>query len=316
MNKQWKKFNALGSEIIIVANLREDQASLLDQAERIVIDFEKRFSRFVAESELSRFNDFAGGEIELSETMRQLLVAAKDFNLLTGGIFDPTIIGGLEAIGYNRRFDELNQAAVLRPSANSAQIRQQFFHRPRLDQLSISGNKTIKPAGFRLDLGGIGKGYIVDFLSHGLFGGIVDCWISAGGDLAVKGSDQNMTGWKIGVQDPHTPEREIFSVWTKGNDCGIATSGIHKRRGGQGDTLWHHLIDPRTGIPVVNNILAVTVISPSAEQADVFAKTVLILGESKGLEFIERQDGSAAIIFFNDGGMTFSKQALNYIKRE
>lgn len=316
MNKRWKKFNALGSEVIVVADLRDDQTHLLDQAEQTVFEFEQRFSRFFKESELSRFNDFAGGDIKISQTMAELLVIAKEVNELTGGIFDPTIIGSLEAIGYNRRFDELYQTTVLRPSGNSEEIREEFFRRTKLDQLKITGDTAIKPAGLRLDFGGLGKGYIVDYLSNGLFAGIADCWISAGGDLAVKGSDQDAVGWKIGVQDPNSPEKEIFSVWTKGGNCGIATSGIHKRKGGQGQAAWHHLIDPRTGLPVANNILAVTVISTDAKRADIFAKTVLILGETAGLEFIERQSGSAAIIFFKDGGMVFSKQALNYIKRE
>lgn len=316
MNKRWKKFNALGSEVIIVADLRDDQTHLLDQAEQAVFEFEQRFSRFIKESELSRFNDFAGGEIKISQTMAELLAGATEAGRLTGGIFDPTIIGSLEAVGYDRKFDEISKAADSRPAIDTGKVRENFLQRQQFPQLKINGDLAIKPAGLRIDFGGLGKGYIVDYLSNGLFVGIADCWISAGGDLAVKGSDQDAIGWKIGVQDPNSPEKEIFSVWTKGGNCGIATSGIHKRKGGQGQTVWHHLIDPRTGLPVANNILAVTVISADAKRADIFAKTVLILGETAGLEFIERQAGSAAIIFFKDGGMVFSKEALNYIKRE
>jgi thiamine biosynthesis lipoprotein len=222
----------------------------------------------------------------------------------------------LETVGYDRKFDEIIKEPVSQKTVDVGKIQENFLHRPRLRQLKIKGGEAFKPEGLRLDFGGLGKGYIVDFLMNGLFAEIAECWISAGGDLTVKGSDQDTVGWKIGVQDPNTPEREIFSVWTKGGNCGIATSGIHKRKGGQSQAAWHHLIDPRTGLPVENNILAVTLIAPDAKKADVFAKTVLVLGEAQGLEFIERQKESAAIIFFKDGGMAFSKRALNYIKRE
>ena len=114
------------------------------------------------------------------------------------------------------------------------------------------------------------------------------------------------------MQNPNNPGTELFSIHTLGETLGIATSGIFKRQGVKGQVAWHHLIDPRTGLPVDNNILAVTAIAPDATRADVFAKTVLILGESAGLKFIERQPGSACIIFLKTKGIRSSERALRY----
>lgn len=223
----------------------------------------------------------------------------------------PTIIGSLEKVGYDKSFSLIG--AGREEEVNVEQIKQNFLQRTHFDQLEISGNKIFKPVGLRLDFGGIGKGYLIDLLSTEIFSNVENYWISIGGDLVVKGEDKPGESWKIEVQNPHQPEQEIFSVNTFGSKMGIATSGIFKRKGRSGNFEWHHLIDPRTGLPVENNILAVTALSPGATRADVFAKTVLILGEVEGLKFLEQHTDSAAIIFLKNDEVIYSKSALKFL---
>lgn len=313
MEVLWKKFNALGTEIIISAYLNPDQKNILEEAEKIILNFNNRFSRFLNDNELYKFNNFSGEEFKASDMMADLLRESKKLYLETSGAFDPTVIGSLEAVGYDKSFEKIGEGVDGKSGVDVIKIREDFLKRPRMSELIISGNKIIKPKGFRVDFGGMGKGYIVDFLADNLFSGIKNFWISAGGDLVVKGEDQNKKGWIIGVQNPIEPEKEIFSIKTKnGEKLAVATSGVFKRAGKKGDYNWHHIIDPRSGFPVENNILAVTVISSNAKRADVFAKAVLILGEKEGVDFIESQKDSACIIFFKDGGLKMSKDAIKY----
>ncbi|NTW22391.1 FAD:protein FMN transferase [Candidatus Falkowbacteria bacterium] len=307
----WKKFSALGTEIIISAALKPGEENKIDSAEKEINDFEKRFSRFIVGNELYKLNSSAAGEFEASPVMSDLLREAKGLHEETGGLFDPTIIGSLEDIGYDRSFVAGAQDEETEP-VDAGKISKRFAARPRMSELVIDGNLVRKPAGLRIDLGGLGKGYIVDRLADGIFKDVEDFWISAGGDLVIKGNAEGSKGWKVGVQNPNKPEKEIFSVVTKGEKVGVATSGIFKRRGQRGGVDWHHLIDPRTGLPADNNIQAVTAIASSAARADVLAKTVLILGEEEGLRFIDGQPDSACIIFFKDRGLKFSERAFNY----
>lgn len=131
--------------------------------------------------------------------------------------------------------------------------------------------------------------------------------------MLVKGGQQAGGGWKIGVQDPKRPEREIFFIHSRGEKIGIATSGVFKRKGRAGDFSWHHIIDPRSGLPAENEILTVTAVAASAKQADILAKTVLILGQGAGLGFINGQPDAAAIIFLKNGQAIFSQRALPYL---
>lgn len=303
----------MGTEIVITAALLPDEEYMLDEAERAVHDFERRFGRFVPGSELNQLNIVPAGSFAASRGMIDLLTQAKHFYEETGGIFDPTIIGSLERVGYEKSFGEIEEDVPDGGEAPDTRVIQRaFLDRPKMDDLRIEGGIVVKPEGFRIDLGGIGKGYIADVLGNGLFADVPDVWISAGGDLFVKGSSEGAVGWWVGVQDPHTPAKEAFSIQTSGEKLGIATSGIFKRKGVRGGFEWHHLIDPRTGLPVENDILAVTVVSMSAMQADVFAKTVLVLGQEKGLEFIDAREDSACVIFLKERGELFSKRAANY----
>lgn len=313
METKWIKFNGLGSEIIIVANLEIGQEYLLEQAKTNVQNFENSFSRFIKKNELDNFNNFSEGKFAASELFVQLIRDSQSLHAETKGIFDPTIISSLEKIGYNKSFTEIVSTNGV-PTEVQA-ISRDFSNRTKLSELRIDGNTVEKPVGLRIDFGGIGKGFLADYLSDNLFKFVENFWISLGGDIVIKGhqKDDEKKGWKVGVQDPNEPATEIFSIKTGGKKLGIATSGIFKRQGVNGGVSWHHIIDPRTGLPVENNIIAATVISSSAKRADVFAKTVLILGEKQGLELIERENDSAAILFFKGGGAAFSKRAPQYL---
>lgn len=307
----WREFKALGTEVTITVALEAEQKNVLIAAEQEVLDFEKRFSRFVADSELSVLNNSQDTKQKISEIMSELLMSAKYYYSKTKGIFDPTILSSLEAIGYNQSFDKINSKS---DKINLKELAEKFATRSKMDELKIVGRAVNRPPNFKIDLGGIGKGYIVDLLGQKFFSDIPNYWISAGGDILASGCQENGAGWEIGVQNPTKPDQNIFYIDTSGKKLGIATSGIIKRSGRTGNFKWHHLIDPRTGFPVINDILSVTVISSSAMKADILAKTVLIMGEADGLDFIEQENDSACIIFIKNKEPIFSNRAKTFVK--
>ena len=70
----------------------------LDACFAIFRDFEARYSRFLPESELSRFNRLT--DYPASEEFYNLLSTARDYWSVTDGVFNPTIISALEQSGY------------------------------------------------------------------------------------------------------------------------------------------------------------------------------------------------------------------------
>ena len=115
------------------------------------------------------------------------------------------------------------------------------------------------------------------------------------------------------VQDPLSLKDDIGHITLScGELAAVATSGITKRRGTKGDLAWHHLIDPSTGLPSKNDIIAVTVLAPTTTAADILAKAVLIAGKEKGMEFISHYEDTGCIIIDTKGVIMVSDHMKKY----
>lgn len=305
----WRQFVALGTEIMIMADIDGGKSLILDRAEQEVVAFEQRFSRFLKNSELSYLNNSSDAWYRVSPMMLNLLKAAKDYFTITDGVFDPSILNNLESLGYNQSFDKINNPS---DSSSSTSIEIDIVTPTSFKDLIIENEKVFWPKALRIDLGGIGKGYLVDYLSNYLFAEVGSYCLSAGGDLIVKGNEEGKIGWEIKIQDPYNSNSDILTLQTSGEKLAVATSGIFKRQGIREGNHWHHLINPLTSTPVNNNILAVTAIADTAIAADIFAKTILLLGEEKGRQFIDRQPLAAGILFSKLGEIIYSKKVKNY----
>ncbi|HMK07966.1 MAG TPA: FAD:protein FMN transferase, partial [Anaerolineales bacterium] len=166
------------------------------------------------------------------------------------------------------------------------------------------------PAGTRLDLGGIGKGWAADRAVRRLSrtgAALVD----AAGDIAVSGPTASGDPWPIGVADPAHAERQLAVLMIgKG---GVATSGRDYRRWRQGGLWAHHIIDPRTGRPAQTDVLSATVVGPSARMAEAAAKAVLILGSREGLGWLEGRPALAGLVVLDDERVLTSRRMKPYL---
>ncbi len=312
MPNYWKKFESMGTEIILSAELPENEKNIIEDAQKYIQDFSVRFSRFIDNNELGELNGANGRKIEGSPLMLDFLRQMKEFHQLTGGIFDPTIIGTLENLGYDRDFALIENGT--KRKTNITEINKRHFERVPFSALHLDGRTAQAPSGFRVDSGGSGKGFIVDQTAQKLFSQTDNFWISAGGDILARGQGESGFGWEISVEDPKDPDENIFTLDTHGEELGVATSGVIKRKWSNGEKEYHHIIDPRSGSPVKNDILSVTAVARTASRADIFAKTVLILGEEVGLEFISRYSDAECIIFFKNKPPHISRGMYKYIK--
>ena len=315
MLNYWEKFDAMGTEVVLSALLEEDEEGIIAEAKEFILDFSDRFSRFLPGNELFALNSANGKRIKISPLMREFLIQAKKFHQETGGIFDPTIIGALEEAGYDRDFSLIEKnVSGKRKGSENEKDQAKYFSRVPFDALEVTEEGARSPKGWRIDTGGSGKGFIVDQVARKFFSEVENFWISAGGDIFFSGHREGSLGWEVGVENPLFPEENIFTLKTNGERLGVATSGIIKRKGVKDGQAWHHLIDPRTGKPVNNDIMAVTVMAPDTQTADVLAKTVLILGKESGLELIENRLGTECIIFFQNAKPLISRNMLKYIR--
>jgi thiamine biosynthesis lipoprotein len=174
--------------------------------------------------------------------------------------------------------------------------------RPDWSLIRFAGRPSVaRPAGLRFDLDGVAKGWIADRALALLWrhpGAIVD----ADGDLAIRVAPGD--AWEIGVADPTTPGFDLAVLRLRGSDStpscfGLATSGVSVHRWVSARGVGHHLIDPRTGSPADTDVVQATVLASSAREAELLAKTAVILGSVGGLDFLDRSGALGAVILTN-----------------
>jgi thiamine biosynthesis lipoprotein len=113
------------------------------------------------------------------------------------------------------------------------------------------------------------------------------------------------------VANPADPETQLELLLIERG--GVATSGRDYRRWRQNGAVRHHIIDPRTGRPAETDVLSATIIAPSAEDAEVAAKTALILGSRAGMAWIEARPSLAGLLVLEKGEVMQSQQLKRYL---
>jgi FAD:protein FMN transferase len=271
-----EEFWAMGTTISML--LPESRAEMGEQSVRALFsEWEQTLSRFLPESELSQLNQHAETPVAVSDLLYTVLATALTAAQATEGGYDPALLDQLMQLGYDRSFDDL-VAVPFDPI-----IPGEPGGRWRGIKVDPIRRRVTLPAGIKLDFGGIAKGMAVDAALEQLrLSGICPAMVNAGGDLAVIGLPLDAEQWPIAV-----PGQE--RLWTIPLLQGaMATSGIARRHWWQGETLRHHLLDPRTGLPAQSDLWSVTVVADRCEQAEVAAKVAFILGSRQGADFLRR----------------------------
>jgi thiamine biosynthesis lipoprotein len=299
-------FRAMNTEVEVqlYAEAGEDHAEAVEGVQRMFDTAEERMSRFKPDSELSRLNRSAGSTRRVSPLLFDVVEAAVWAASITGGIFDPTLLKAMEAIGYDRSFEQIGAGS---DGEATVTARGQYWtidlDRPR--------QEITLPSGVGLDLGGIGKGWTVDraadwLAGHGPF------LINAGGDLYAYGTPPGQAGWSIGVADPWEMERDSVRVQVR--QMAVVTSTTSRRHWQRGERTMHHLVDPRTGQPAATDAVSVTVIAPRAALAEVYAKAALILGVEAGQAWLNRIPDVEGLLVREDGQLVYTDGFTNYLE--
>lgn len=244
---------------------------------------ESTCSRFREDSELCRLNHQVEKEITISSEMLSILTDAFRFYKETKGIFNPCVLTSLEDNGYARSIEYIKgQVVVPLPSTAVTTTRSPFTLYKEQQTVTLHA---------KIDLGGIAKGWVIDRAAERLekmgYG-----FINVGGDIRIFG--ELPRALNIGIESPFDDKQMLSSIQVTSG--AVATSTSMKRKWIVNGEWKHHLIDPRTGQSSESEILSATIAAPTAVEADVWAKTVLLLGEEQGKEWIKEKWTQAVLI--------------------
>jgi FAD:protein FMN transferase len=258
------QFRAMGSDAHVIVVGGPD--GLAELAHRRIDELEQRWSRFVETSEVNELVRHAGTPLAVSPETVQLVERAIDAWRLTGGSFDPTVLGDVIRAGYDRSFDKLPshpRAGASNLVAGCCDIR-------------IGADGVQLPSGTGFDPGGIGKGLAADLVTDEITAaGAAGVCINLGGDLRVQGEPPAGDAWTVAVEHPWATE-PIVNLGL--HDGAVATSTTLRRRWEVDGEARHHLIDPGTGRSSDTDLTLATVVAGEAWVAEVLAKAVLLRG--------------------------------------
>jgi thiamine biosynthesis lipoprotein len=263
-----------------------DPVEPLAETAEWILGLHRRLTRFEPSSELSRLNARAGEWVEVSDVLHELLEEALVAYEVSGGLVHVGVLPALIAAGYDRTFDQLLQVRPTDP--------QKRWIPPLPELLRLRPSTARLAPGAAIDLGGLAKGWIADRAVERMGpNSLANC----AGDLMARGAGPRADGpprldgsradrWSPLDAPMHGegwPVRFADRTLLL-HDMAAATSGTTKRRWG---TQSHHIIDPRTGRPAASDLVEVSVLATSALDAEVLAKTALLLGSDAAVGYLE-----------------------------
>ena len=137
--------------------------------------------------------------------------------------------------------------------------------------------------------------------------------INLGGNVLCIGEKTDNSAFKIGIQKPFADRSETIAVMDI-RDKSVVSSGIYERCFEQDGTLYHHLLNPKTGYPYDNGLIAVTIISDQSVNGDALSTTCFALGLEDGMKLAESLDDVQAFFVTSDYEIHYTRDFQKKIK--
>ncbi|MCF8113402.1 MAG: FAD:protein FMN transferase [Desulfotignum sp.] len=249
-------------------------------------------SMYDPDSDISRFNQIdAGQPFRLSRDFGQVMAVAETVFRLSGGAWDGTVkpLVDLWGFGTKQSSNTLPDPAAIADALSCTGF----------EHLILENNHLLKKKpGITLDLGSIAKGYGVDAIARLLALSKIDNFlVEIGGELFGSGVNRHKKPWSVGITDPAgiASDSGLYTIITLDNKA-IATSGDYRNFLEIQGKTYSHIIDPKTGFPVNNQVVSASVIAGTCTFADGLATALMVMDPADGLALVNRLEDTACLI--------------------
>jgi len=283
-------------EISSYGSDKDKISKAIESSFREIERIENLFNRFDSSSAISMINRMAGmQEVSVNSEIYDLIKRSIDYSRISGGAFDITVAPLVELWDKAKREKKLPDPEDIKETLKAVGYKNIVLNDERMSIIFV--NKDAK-----IDLGGIVKGYAIDKVKDVLLSfGIDNALINVGGNIYALGSLNDNNKWKIGIRHPRDNKAILYKLEL--NDRAVSTSGDYERFFILNGRRFSHILNPLTGYPA-DCIISVTVITPSAEQADVLSTAVFVSGKDRGMELIKSIEKAEVFVFDKDSKFT------------
>ncbi len=288
----------MGTNVEIMISSGEPSLGVLalKKAFQEIEKIDRLMSTYRSDSEVSELNRQAGQKAcRVSAETLTVIERAIYFSHLSGGAFDITIAPLVRLWNFRSQ-------TVPAPEDIKKALKKVGYQKIKINR--ALAEVYLSEPGMAIDLGAIAKGYAVDQACALLRQkGLTNYLVNAGGDLRSQGTKERGHPWIIGIKHPRLKEALIAKIHLTG--AALATSGDYEKFFIKNGERYHHLLHPLTGQPA-RQCQSVTVMAPSAMDADALATTVFILGPEQGLALIDKLPDVHALIIDQRGRVLLS----------
>lgn len=242
---------------------------------------------------ISRFN--RDGRVKMDGHMKKVVEHSIAIWKSSNGCFDITVKNLVDLWGFGG--NSTGKVPASTSVSENLQVTGSHWLNIKDDSL-VALRKNV-----RIDCNGIAQGYsvdvIVDFLlSKGLKGVMVEL----GGEVRTMGGKNNGEMWRIGLESPSGiaenwyPVERVIGL----KNLSVTTSGNYRKYFLNRGNKYGHVIDPRSGYPVDNGIISVTVVAPEAITADGWDNGFYVMGIDSSFALVKKYPGLELNIIYHD----------------
>ncbi len=269
---------------------------VVDDALNKVAEYEALLSKTIEGSDVWNINHANGQPVAVSDYTREVLEASAKTSEACGGAFDITVGPSVALWDFKSETPSLPDAEELAEAAKLTDY----------TKVKLNGNTVTLSPGMQIELGSIAKGYITDEIaeycrSRGVKRGI----LNFGGNVVVIGTRPDGKPWNVGIQDPTEPTGQPL-ITLPTTDGAVVTSGVYERGFTLDNVRYHHILDPKTGWPVQNDLASVTILTKDSLTADAFDTACFIMGLEKGMALVESIPGMEAVFIDKENNIHYS----------
>ncbi len=284
---------------VSVVDISPQQAQTLQQKIQTQLDADDHLmSTWKDDSALMRFNHSTStAPWPVSAAMADIVTTSLRVGEKTDGAMDITVGPLVNLWGFGPDKQPVNTPS--QAQIDAAKARTGLAH---LTVINRAGEQFLQkdlPDLF-VDLSTVGEGYAADHLAALMEReGISRYLVSVGGALASRGMNAQGQPWRVAIQKP-TDRENVAQAVVDINGHGISTSGSYRNYYELDGKRISHIIDPRSGRPIQHALVSVTVIAPTALEADAWDTGLMVLGTEQAKEVVKRE-GLAVFMIIKDG---------------
>ena len=284
----------MGSIDYNIKYISYEKKILKTDLDSILIEFNKTFSTYIPNSEISIINNSIG-KSNVSKEFGELFSISKLIHLQTDGMFDPTVGPLVNKWGFGP------QSIETIPTKNEIDQIMQFVGFDKIIFENGYINKKFKES--YIDFSSVAKGYAVDIIhSYIQSKNIFNSYVEIGGEVRVSGKNKNQKNWVLGIREPRFDDKIDLSAIVSLSNMALATSGNYLNNYYVDDSLYFHTINPKTGYPAYTNMLSASVFSETCLVADAYATAFMAMDFNESKKILESSNNLLGYFIYLEKG--------------